>query len=104
VIVGTVVALTFLFAFGNVATLGIRLGVPTYVAFLVAPAVDLLHRARPEDVLHRQIHHRPISAANLRKRLHVGAGTAHSLVTQLRSDTKATLDASTPGAAVSRTV
>ncbi len=41
VIVGIVVGLTFLFAFGNVATLGIRLGVPTYVAFLVAPAVDL---------------------------------------------------------------
>lgn len=41
VIVGTVVGLTFLFGLGNVATLGIRLGVPTYVAFLVAPAVDL---------------------------------------------------------------
>jgi hypothetical protein len=40
-IVGVVVGLTFLFAFGNVATLGIRLWVPTYVAFLVAPAVDL---------------------------------------------------------------
>ncbi len=41
VIVGTVVGLTFLFGLGNVATLGIRLGVPTYVAILVAPAVDL---------------------------------------------------------------
>ncbi|WP_018635625.1 hypothetical protein [Parafrankia elaeagni] len=39
-IVGIVVGLTFLFGFGNVATLGVRLGVPTYVAFLVAPAVD----------------------------------------------------------------
>ncbi|MCK9906622.1 hypothetical protein MXD63_42355, partial [Frankia sp. Cpl3] len=41
VIVGTVVGLTFLFGLGNVATLGIRLGVPTYIAILVAPAVDL---------------------------------------------------------------
>jgi hypothetical protein len=41
VIMGAVVGLSFLFAFGNVAALGIRLGVPAYVAFLVAPAVDL---------------------------------------------------------------
>ncbi|WP_239339566.1 hypothetical protein [Frankia sp. CiP3] len=41
VIAGTVVGLTFLFGLGNVAALGIRLGVPTYVAILVAPAVDL---------------------------------------------------------------
>ncbi|ONH50397.1 hypothetical protein CcI49_37115 [Frankia sp. CcI49] len=41
VIVGTVVGLAFLFGLGNVATLGIRFGVPTYVAILVAPAVDL---------------------------------------------------------------
>lgn len=227
-IVGIVVGLTFLFGFGNVATLGIRLGVPTYVAFLVAPAVDfsvvalllgtrhlalhdgpaevvrsarrllifsstvtlalniaepliagqygkaafdavgpllligwaevgpsllqamqtmtvsassragqfagdtsasivagapavspaegpvgvgapsvetdsprngagareqdLLHRARAEDVLHWQQHQRPISAETLRKRLHVGAGTARSLVSQLRSDTCVSLD------------
>lgn len=40
-IVGTVVALTFIFGFGNVWTLGLRLGVPGWVAPLVAPAVDL---------------------------------------------------------------
>jgi len=40
-IVGTVVALTFVFGFGNVWTLGLRLGVPGWVAPLVAPAVDL---------------------------------------------------------------
>lgn len=40
-IMGTVVALTFLFGFGNVLNLALRLGVPTYVAPLVAPAVDL---------------------------------------------------------------
>lgn len=41
VIMGTVIALTFLFGFGNVLSLGLRLGVPVYVAPLVAPAVDL---------------------------------------------------------------
>ena len=40
-IIGTVIALTFLFGFGNVFNLGLRLGVPVYVAPLVAPAVDL---------------------------------------------------------------
>jgi hypothetical protein len=41
VIVGVVVALTFCFGFGNVFALGLRLGVPMWVAPLVAPAVDL---------------------------------------------------------------
>lgn len=224
-LVGIFVGLTFLFAFGNVAALGIRLGVPTYVAFLVAPAVDLSivallvgtrqlvlhggpaevvhaarrllifsstatlalniaepllaghygkaafdavgpllligwgevgprllhamqtaeadtrrvdeepaapvadghlttpapvdrtarvgmrvrrspssgadsearrqdlrHRARAEDVLHWQQYQRPISAETLRRRLHVGAGTARSLVSQLRADTHGVLD------------
>ncbi|EFC85797.1 hypothetical protein FrEUN1fDRAFT_1116 [Parafrankia sp. EUN1f] len=36
-----VVSLTFLFGFGNVLALGLRLGVPIWVAPLVAPAVDL---------------------------------------------------------------
>jgi hypothetical protein len=54
---------------------------------------DLLHRARAEDVLHWQQLQRPISAENLRKRLAVGASTARSLVTQLRSDTNGALDA-----------
>ena len=49
-------------------------------------------RARAEDVLHWQQHQRPISAENLRKRLHVGADTARGLVTQLRSDTHNALD------------
>ncbi|WP_234313919.1 SpdA protein [Streptomyces sp. NBRC 109706] len=35
------IGLTFLFGFGNVLALGLRLGVPAYVAPLVAPAVDL---------------------------------------------------------------
>ena len=58
---------------------------------------DLLHRARAEDVLHWQVHQRPISAETLRKRLHVGTGTARELVAQLRSDTHTTLhDRATP--------
>ncbi|MEV6620303.1 hypothetical protein AB0M83_13035 [Amycolatopsis sp. NPDC051106] len=40
-IVGVIVALTFLFGFGNVFTLALRLGVPVWIAPLVAPAVDL---------------------------------------------------------------
>ncbi len=62
-IMGAVVGLTFLFGFGNVWTLALRLGVPLWVAPLVAPAVDLsvmglllatrylaLHGARPEQL------------------------------------------------------
>lgn len=41
VVMAMVVALAFLFGFGNVWTLALRLGVPAYVAPLVAPAVDL---------------------------------------------------------------
>ena len=41
VIAGVVIALTFLFGFGNVFNLALRLGVPAWVAPLVAPAVDL---------------------------------------------------------------
>ncbi|WP_037305938.1 hypothetical protein [Amycolatopsis orientalis] len=41
VMVGVIVGLTFLFGFGNVLAFGLRLGVPGWVAPLVAPAVDL---------------------------------------------------------------
>lgn len=41
VLIASVVALSFLFGLGNVWALGIRLGVPAYIAPLVAPAVDL---------------------------------------------------------------
>ncbi|WP_059008308.1 hypothetical protein [Streptomyces specialis] len=40
-IMAAVVCLTFLFGFGNVWSLALRLGVPPWVAPLVAPAVDL---------------------------------------------------------------
>jgi len=38
---GVVVGLTFLFGIGNVLNLALQLGVPAWVAPLVAPAVDL---------------------------------------------------------------
>ncbi len=41
VIMVVVVGLTFAFGFGNVLQLGLRLGIPIWVAPLVAPAVDL---------------------------------------------------------------
>jgi hypothetical protein len=41
VIMATVVGLTFLFGFGNVLDLALRLGVPVWIAPLVAPALDL---------------------------------------------------------------
>jgi hypothetical protein len=41
VIMGVVVGLTFMFGFGNVLSLGLRLGVSGWVAPLVAPAIDL---------------------------------------------------------------
>jgi hypothetical protein len=63
VIMGTVIGLTFLFGFGNVLNLALRLGVSVWVAPLVAPAVDLsilglllgtrhlaLHDAPPEQL------------------------------------------------------
>ncbi|HEX5407596.1 MAG TPA: hypothetical protein VFX16_35420 [Pseudonocardiaceae bacterium] len=41
VIMGTALGLTFLFGFGNVLNLALRLGVPVWVTPLVAPAADL---------------------------------------------------------------
>ncbi|WP_312872246.1 hypothetical protein [Amycolatopsis dendrobii] len=41
IMVGVVVGLTFLFGFGNVLVLVLRLGVPVWVVPLVAPAVDV---------------------------------------------------------------
>lgn len=41
VIVGVVVGLMFVFGFGNVVSLVLRLGVPVWVSPLVASAVDL---------------------------------------------------------------
>jgi hypothetical protein len=41
VIMGTVVGLTFLFGFGNVLNLALRLGVAPWIAPLIAPSLDL---------------------------------------------------------------
>jgi hypothetical protein len=41
IIMGTVIGLTFLFGFGKVLNLALHLGVPVWIAPLVAPAVDL---------------------------------------------------------------
>ncbi|WP_240519646.1 hypothetical protein [Amycolatopsis antarctica] len=41
VTMGLVIGLTFLFGFGNVLNLALKLQVPAFVAPLVAPAVDL---------------------------------------------------------------
>jgi len=60
-IVGVIVALTFLFGFGNVFSLALRFGVPVWVAALVAPAVDLSigrrgRRVRWADFLRGAVH------------------------------------------------
>ncbi|WP_261561841.1 hypothetical protein [Frankia tisae] len=52
----------------------------------------LLQRARQEDTLYWEEHHRPISAEALRQRLKVGSKRARSLVGQLRADTHRTLE------------
>ncbi|MCK9905067.1 hypothetical protein MXD63_34260 [Frankia sp. Cpl3] len=69
VIVGTVVGLTFLFGLGNVATLGIRLGVPTYVAILVAPAVDLSVVGLLLGARHLTLHGGPADVIRTARRL-----------------------------------
>ncbi len=74
-IVGIVVGLTFLFAFGNVATLGIRLGVPTYVAFLVAPAVDLSVVALLVGTRHLVLHGGPVEVLRSARQLLIFSST-----------------------------
>lgn len=73
--VGIVVGLTFMFGFGNVATLGIRLGVPTYVAFLVAPAVDFSVVALLLGTRHLALHDGPAEVIRSARHLLVFAST-----------------------------
>lgn len=47
---------------------------------------DLLAWAREEDIRHREVHQRPISAENLRKRLHIGSARSRELCSLLRSE------------------
>ncbi|KLL09764.1 hypothetical protein [Protofrankia coriariae] len=69
VIVGIVVALTFLFGFGNVLALGLRLGVPIWVAPLVAPAVDLSVVALLLGTRHLAVHGGPANVLRSARRL-----------------------------------
>jgi hypothetical protein len=55
-----VVGLTFLFGLGNVWLSALRLGVPGYVAPLVAPAVDLSVLGAPSAELGRAETSRPV--------------------------------------------
>ncbi|GAA1033651.1 MULTISPECIES: hypothetical protein [Amycolatopsis] len=71
--VGVVVGLTFTFGFENALALALRLGVPVWVAPLVAPAVDLAVVALLVAV--RRLSARGASPATMRsaRRLLVGA-------------------------------
>lgn len=69
VIVGIVVALTFCFGFGNVLALGLRLGVPVWVAPLVAPAVDLSVVALLLGTRHLALHGGPVEVLRPARRL-----------------------------------
>jgi hypothetical protein len=68
-IVGVVVALTFLFGFGNSFALGQRLGVPIWVAPLVAPAVDLSVVALLLGTRHPAVHGGPKVTLRAARRL-----------------------------------
>lgn len=57
----TVIGLTFLFGFANVWTLALRLGVPSWVAPLVAPAVDLSVLGLLLGIRHLALHGAPPS-------------------------------------------
>ncbi|MGW9205718.1 DUF2637 domain-containing protein [Embleya sp. NPDC055664] len=50
------------------------------------PVEGLMTRARHENAQHWALHRRPISAENLRKQLHIGAGRARLLVAELRQE------------------
>jgi hypothetical protein len=64
-----VVGLTFLFGFGNVLALGLRLGVPVWVAPLVAPAVDLSVVALLLATRHLALHSGPVEVLRPARRL-----------------------------------
>lgn len=49
---------------------------------------ELLERAREEDARHWDVHHRPISADTLRKKLRIGAARSRLLVTIVRADSQ----------------
>jgi hypothetical protein len=73
VVMGLVVGLTFLFGFGNVLSLALNLGVPAYVAPLVAPAVDLTVLGLLVGTRHLAVHGAPEDVLRPAKRLLLAA-------------------------------
>ncbi|WP_262704407.1 MULTISPECIES: SpdA protein [Streptomyces] len=64
-----VVSLTFLFGFGNVWNLALRLGVPPWVAPLVAPAVDLSILGLLLGIRYLALHGAPVDQLRPARRL-----------------------------------
>ncbi|MFE2186361.1 SpdA protein [Streptomyces sp. NPDC059455] len=64
-----VVSLTFLFGFGNVWNLALRMGVPPWVAPLVAPAVDLSILGLLLGIRHLALHGAPVEGLRPARRL-----------------------------------
>ncbi|MBD3007629.1 hypothetical protein IEJ02_27145 [Streptomyces sp. 5-10] len=64
-----VVSLTFLFGFGNVWNLALRLGVPAWVAPLVAPAVDLSILGLLLGIRYLALHGAPVDQLRSARRL-----------------------------------
>ncbi|GDY59575.1 hypothetical protein SVIO_101980 [Streptomyces violaceusniger] len=68
-IMAAVVSLTFLFGFGNVWNLALRLGVPPWVAPLVAPAVDLSILGLLLGIRYLALHGAPVEQLRPARRL-----------------------------------
>ncbi|GDY52281.1 hypothetical protein SVIO_029040 [Streptomyces violaceusniger] len=68
-IMAAVVSLTFLFGFGNVWNLALRLGVPPWVAPLVAPAVDLSILGLLLGIRYLALHGAPVDQLRPARRL-----------------------------------
>ncbi|WP_243657843.1 hypothetical protein [Parafrankia sp. BMG5.11] len=68
-VIVTVVGLTFLFSFGNILALGLRLGVSLWVAPLVAPAVDLSVVGLLIGIRHLALHGGPTDLQRSARRL-----------------------------------
>ncbi len=71
-----VIGLTFLFGFGNVLALALRIGVPAYVAPLVAPALDLTVLGLLVGTRHLAMYGAPEEVLRPARRLLLAASTA----------------------------
>ncbi|MGW5742895.1 hypothetical protein [Amycolatopsis sp. NPDC003861] len=71
-----VIGLTFLFGFGNVLALALRIGVPVYVAPLVAPALDLTVLGLLVGTRHLAMHGAAEAVLRPARRLLLAASTA----------------------------